>query len=539
MSFDVPILAWMAPVIGAVLLGLGWLARRRRVRVAESWSPELGRAARGRARWTPVLVALAGTATSLGAAGPRWGSAEVETETRALNLVVAIDISRSMLAEDVKPNRLERSIREARRLLQDARGDRVALLAFAGRSYIMTPLTLDEGAVLLQLDALDPDVASEGGTDLSAVLRQGAELLDAASEGGARAMVVFTDGEGHDSLGSALEAARALRGAGATVILAGAGGEVPTRIPIRDQTGALLEYKKDASGADVMTARRDDILRAVADAGEGILVPGAITDQAGAIWKTLAGLDRATTRGRRTEDLIPRAWLLALVAGLVLLTQAALRRTAALIGIAGLLVGGARAAEAQRPDRAAVALARGDSATALARFLAAATGGRGGDTSWYNAGTLALGAGDWEAADRALGTASSSLDPTLRFQALYNLGLAALRRSRSDTSGRDRYEEEARQRLREALLIEPGSAAAKWNLELVSRPKPPSAGGGGRAPKGGQQDQDPRQSRPSSSGLSRSEAEQILASVERTEASVRADQLRRRRVSRTAATKDW
>jgi len=539
MSFDLPLLALLAPGVGAVLLGLAWLARRRRIRVADGWSRELGQAARRRARYAPLAVALTGVLATVGAAGPRWGSAEVETETRALNLVVAIDISRSMLAEDVKPSRLEHAIRESRRLLQDARGDRIALLAFAGRSYILTPLTLDQGAVLLQLDALDPDVASEGGTELGSVIRQGAELLDAASEGGARAMVLFTDGEGHDSLGSTLEAARALRGAGVTLIVVGTGGDRPTRIPIRDPSGALLEYKKDQAGADVMTARRDDVLRAIADASEGVLVPGQLSDQAGVIWKTLSGLDRASTRGRRTEDLIPRAWLLALAAALLLGAQAALRRTAALLGVALALGLSATAASAQRPARAASDLARGDTTSALTRFLAAATAGRAGDTSWYNAGTVALAARDWETAEKALGTASGTLDPALRFRTLYNLGLAALERSRADTAGREQLEAEARQRLREALLIEPGSVAAKWNLELVTRPKPPSSGGGGNAPQGGGQTDRQQEQQPSSSGLSRSEAEQILASVERTEAAVRADQLRRRRVARSAATKDW
>ena len=76
----------------------------------------------------------------------------------------AVDISRSMLAEDVQPNRLQRAIRESRRLIQDLEGDRLGLIAFAGRSYILSPLTVDGGAIRMYLDALDPDLASEGGT---------------------------------------------------------------------------------------------------------------------------------------------------------------------------------------------------------------------------------------------------------------------------------------------------------------------------------------------------------------------------------------
>src|SRR5256885_184342 len=98
----------------------------------------------------------------------------------ALGLVaLALEISRSMLAEDASPSRLGRALREARRLVQDLDGDRVGLLAFAGSSYILSPLSIDGSALSLYLDALDPEVASEGGTGLAGALRQGGELLRA------------------------------------------------------------------------------------------------------------------------------------------------------------------------------------------------------------------------------------------------------------------------------------------------------------------------------------------------------------------------
>jgi Ca-activated chloride channel family protein len=444
-----------------------------------------------------------------------------------------------MLAEDVTPNRLDHAIRETRRLMQDARGDRLALLAFAGRSYILTPLTLDAGAVRLQLDALDPDIASEGGTDLAAVLRQGTQLLDAASEGGSRAMVVFTDGEAHDSLAGALAAARELRAAGATLIVVGVGGSTPVRIPVRAPDGTLQEYKRDQQGAEVLTARRDDVLRAVADAGEGILVPAEFPDQAGAVWRTVAGLERAAASSQRTEDLIPRAWMFALLGAALLALQAATRRTAALLTVALALLPAGPAAS-QRPADAEQRLRMGDSLQALARYMRAATAAKSADTSWYNAGTTALLVGSDSVATHALNAGARSLDPALRFRALYNLGLQALERSRADTTGRREREQEAARYFRDALLLDPGSRAAKWNLELVSSRTPPSSGGGGGGGSGGSPAQ-PQElpPDPGGDGMSRVEAEQILSSVERAESDVRADQLRRRRVARSAAAKDW
>jgi Ca-activated chloride channel family protein len=537
MSFDLPLLLWSAPGLVLALGATAWWARHRRVRAGAAWSPALGATA-ARGRWSPVVVALGAGLLGVGIAGPRWGSADVDTETRALNVVFAIDVSKSMLAEDVVPNRLAHSIRESRRLLQDARGDRMALVAFAGRSYILTPLTLDDAAVELQLDALDPGIASEGGTELAPVLRQGRELLQAVTEGGARAMVLFTDGEAHDSLDAIREAARSLRDGGVTLIVVGQGGLAPARIPIRNETGVLVEYHKDGAGAQVSTQRHDEVLRAVADAGQGILVPADFPDQAGAVWRTLASLDRDPATGRRTEDLVPRAWWFAVAAFLLLLVQAAARRRAALVALAGLTLLGSPA-RAQRPAPGLARLKARDTARAIDAFRQAAEVGRGRDTSWYNSGTVAVAAGQLDLARPALGNAATSLDPGLRFQALYNLGLVAFQEARADTSRREALEREAAQRFREALTLEPGSAAAKWNLELVSRrrPPPPSSSGQSNAPP------QPRSRSPNAppqpGALSPAEAEQILRSMERAEQAVRADQVRRRRVARSASYKDW
>src|SRR5205814_171812 len=107
-----------------------------------------------------------------------WGEERIVAETRGLSVVLAVDISRSMLAEDATPNRLRRALREARRLIQDLDGDRVGLIAFAGSSYILSPLSIDGSALTLYLDALDPDMASQGGTGLAPALRQAGAVRD-------------------------------------------------------------------------------------------------------------------------------------------------------------------------------------------------------------------------------------------------------------------------------------------------------------------------------------------------------------------------
>lgn len=269
MSFDAPLLLFLAPALALAVGFAAWLGRGRRIRLARRWSPTLARSARGRGGWAPAAVGVVALLAMVGLAGPRYGRKTITTQTRALSLVFAVDISRSMLAEDVTPNRLQRSIREARRLIQDLEGDRLGLIAFAGQSYILAPLTVDGGAIRMYLDALDPDIASTGGSNLHAVLAQGSQLLAATTDAADRVLVVFTDGEAHDTLPEIVAQAEALKDAGIRLILVGEGGPTPTRIPIRDSAGTITEYKHDADGAVIQTQRRDDVLRAVVEASEG------------------------------------------------------------------------------------------------------------------------------------------------------------------------------------------------------------------------------------------------------------------------------
>jgi len=544
MTFDAPVLLFLAPLL-ALAIGFGaWLGRGRRIRLARRWSPALARVARARGGWAPLVLGLVALLGMVGLAGPRAGRTEVKTKTRALSLVFAMDISRSMLAEDVEPNRLQRGVREGRRLIQDLEGDRLGLIAFAGRSYILAPLTVDGGAIRMYLDALDPDLASEGGTSLGAVLNQGTQLLQATTDAADRVLVVFTDGEAHDTLPEILAQAEGLKQAGVHLILVAEGGAAPTRIPLRDSTGALTEYKQDENGEVVQTQRRDDILRPVADAAEGTLVPSEVPDQAGAVRDLVRAMKRSPSSETRTADLVPRAWIPILAAALLLFGYTLARPGPALVGIAGLLL--CSTAQAQRPTSGERALAAGDPSRAAAEFLKDASRDRARDTAFYNAGTAALEAGRLDVARGALAQAAKSLDPALRYRALYNLGLIGILAARADSSRSDELLDEAAERLRQALLLQPSSARAKWNLELTERrkpPPPPSAGGGGggNPPPSGSPAQSPQQgqTKPEPQGLTQSQAEQILNSMERREQMTRAEQQRRVQSGSGGGTKDW
>ncbi len=205
---------------------------------------------------------------------------------------------------------------------------------------------MDGAALMLFLDALSPDLASQGGTGLAGALRQGGELLSASDEAADRVLIVFTDGEGHDSLADIIAQSRQLKQLRIRLVLVAEGGTKPARIPVRDSTGTITEYQTDDEGHEILTTRRDDILQAISDAAEASMVPAQLPDQAGAVRDLLSAFARAPSRETRTADLLPLAWIPIAGALLLLGLHTVFRRTAALVALAGLLL--APRAHAQR-----------------------------------------------------------------------------------------------------------------------------------------------------------------------------------------------
>jgi Ca-activated chloride channel family protein len=541
MAFDWPLVLWLTPVAGLLFWGLAFWGRVTRVRHARRWSPELGARAERIGRVGPVLVGTAAMAATAALAGPRFGSRTVETETKSLNLVVAIDISRSMLAEDVLPSRLERAKLEASRLVHDLSGDRLGLIAFAGGSYITSPLTVDPGALQLLLEGMDPDIASRGGTELSRALRQGRDLLLAGEGVADRVLVVFTDGETHDSVPHVLAEAERLRRAGIRLVLVAEGDTDPVPIPVRDVDGALVGHQRDPGDEVVLTRRRDDVLTRVADAAEGVLVAAAVGDQAGAVRDLIASFKRTPHATTTSAHDVSRAWIPLLAAAVLLLGQTVTRRSMALVGLVLAVGATPRAAHAQGPRNPAdEAWRRGDLRHAAQMYLRQVRTGDGGDTAWYNTGTAALAVGDTALARSTLERAAGSLDPDLRFRALYNLGLLHLRLAAADTTTEAEHLAHARRRYREALLLRPGDGDAKWNLELAIRRTPPASGGGNAPPPpaggggGGGPDSVPQ------GGLTPEQAAQILNSIAEEERRTLLDLGRRRRqMGENREERDW
>src|SRR5690606_34374697 len=336
-SFARPDLLWLAVVLPALAAAavLGYGRRRRRV-ARRLGSPELVRRLGAGDLERPVtgrvvLVALAAAALGFAAAGPRWGWQAVEHQGRARNIVLALDVSKSMLARDLTPNRLERERLLARRLLRELRGDRLGLVAFAGRAYILAPLTMDHGALELYVDALDPGIVSYGGSSLAAALRQATDLaLGQQSTGGRdRAIVLATDGEAHEDNAAVLAEAERAAAAGIVVHTVGIGSQRGEPIPERDpRTGREAGYKRDMSGEVVISRLNESLLSRIAELTGGRYVR---LDQAGATDQLLGALravERTRIQGERYLEPRPRdAWFVAL-ALVLLVVEAVLARGA-------------------------------------------------------------------------------------------------------------------------------------------------------------------------------------------------------------------
>lgn len=540
-TFDAPLVLYSAP-LAALLVGLLALwARRSRVGHASRWSEELASVSRRAGRWGWAGLAGAALAATVALSGPRWGHRVVTAESKALNLVIALDISRSMLAEDATPSRLGRAQRESRRLIQDLASDRIGLVAFAGQSYIMSPLTVDGSALQLLVDGLDPDIVSSGGTALARVLKQGTELLLGETDVADRVLVLFTDGEAQDSLPEVLAQAERLERAGVRLIIVAEGGREPAPIPLRGPDGRVLGEQRDGNGEVIRTARQDAVLTAIADAAQGAVISADLRDQAGAVRELVLAYKRSPQATALTSSGVPRAWIPLLIGVVLLLGHAVTRRTAALAVLFLALVAPGEAAAQGIPHPGDERWRRGDFRGAAAKYIADVKSGVGGDTALLAAGTAGLAINDTTLAIAALSRAAESVDPEVRFRAVYNLGLLHLRQAAADSGSRDRLLAEARRRYREALLLKPGDAAAKWNLELTIKRTPPQSGGGAsdapapNANAGGE----PKE-RPQPQSLTAAQAEQILNSISEDERKTRQDMNRRMAQARqVTGDRDW
>lgn len=196
---------------------------------------------------------------------PRFGAKVEMVERKGIDIMVALDISQSMLAEDIAPNRIDRAKHEISKLIDALKGDRIGIIVFAGESFVQCPLTLDYGAAKMFLNAVSTGWVEVQGTALADAIKQASEAFRSKARKH-KVMVLISDGEDHQ--GKAVEAAAAAAREGAVIYTVGVGSESGVPIPVSKGTGNII-YKKDASGSLVMTKLNPVILEKIAVESNG------------------------------------------------------------------------------------------------------------------------------------------------------------------------------------------------------------------------------------------------------------------------------
>ena len=249
------------------------------------------------------------------ASRPQWGKTLEKTSERARNVVVAIDVSRSMLAEDVRPNRLERAKADVADLIDSLEGDRCALVAFRRTGVSICPLTTDHGFLRSALEQVSPESAPRGETDLGSAIRAALDALDPAADDH-NAIIVISDGG--DLRGEALANAALARKRGIPIFTVGIGDpKVGAPIPAEDGRG-YQKFKDEA----VRVRLEEAALKAIAEASRGRYVPlataGTVETTLGAIYRKFLRQVAAKEQNEEAERVAER-YQLFLVPGLALL----------------------------------------------------------------------------------------------------------------------------------------------------------------------------------------------------------------------------
>jgi Ca-activated chloride channel family protein len=274
MRFEYHNLLWLLLVIPPVLAAFFWWSERVKQKLLTQFvEPRLlAQLTVGlsptRRKWRYALTIAAAALLIITIARPQRGFDLEEVQQNGLDIVVAVDTSKSMLATDIAPNRLARAKLAALELMQTAKADRLGLVAFAGDAFLSCPLTIDDTAFQQSVQALDVNSIPQGGTAIAAAINTALEAFK--EKGNHRALVLFTDGEDNDE--GALEAAQNAAKEGLKIFTVGIGSAEGTLITIADANGNS-DYVRDDKGQVVKSHLNENLLQDIATATGGFYLP--------------------------------------------------------------------------------------------------------------------------------------------------------------------------------------------------------------------------------------------------------------------------
>jgi len=271
MTFANPTIFWALLLVPLTLIFLGWAERSREAAIQKLGDPSLIQRLSltvnwsGR-KWQTRLWLLALVLTLLALARPQWGSEVQVVKQEGVQVMVALDVSKSMLAQDIKPDRLTRAKMEISDLMNKLDGDEIGLTLFSGASFIQFPLTNDYDTARSFLESASPNSISRPGTEMGAAIRTAMSGFD-NNHNSQRVIVIITDGENHQP--DAIAEAQAAAQEGVLIYTIGFGSTEGEPIPEYAVDGSIVSYKTDETGQTVLSRLDETTLQEIAQIGHG------------------------------------------------------------------------------------------------------------------------------------------------------------------------------------------------------------------------------------------------------------------------------
>lgn len=487
--FEYTQILWLTALVVPMLgLFFGWAWRRRSERVAQFIHANLVEqltlglsVIRRKAKLILLLVVV--LLLFLALARPKGGYELQKTETRSLDILVAVDTSRSMLATDQSPNRLERAKLAVLDLMRLAKRDRLGLIAFSGTAFLQCPLTIDRNAFIQNVNSLSTDIIPQGGTAISEAITEALRTFK-KEEDNHKVLVLMTDGEDHEA--GVTEAAEKANNIGMKIFTIGLGSPEGELIQLPNPQTGRLEFLKDESGNVVKSRLNETLLRKLSTDTGAFYLPLQGADTMERLYEAgLAGLTPNRVENQMTKRYIERyQWLLGLaiflLLGEMLLGEGrrpSPKSSPAALAVLGLLL--AAPAALATPADARRAMEQDDFGRALRLYEKLLVESPEDARLHYNAGAAAYGAGDFEKARNHFNSTLASPEAPLPLQqrAFYNLGNAMFRLGETTENPDDKAKQwigalkkyEGAFDLSKQLEKTPDDEDAQFNTDIVKK----------------------------------------------------------------------
>jgi Ca-activated chloride channel family protein len=473
MRFEHPHLLWLLLVIPPALAAFLWWGERVKRKLLTQFVEArlLATLTVGisptRRKWRYALVILAVALLIVAVARPQRGFDLEEVQQNGLDIVMAVDTSKSMLATDIAPSRLARAKLAALELMQTAKADRLGLVAFAGDAFLECPLTIDDMAFQQSVQALDVNSIPQGGTALAAAINTA--LGTFKENGNHRALVILTDGEDNDE--GALEAAQNAAKDGLKIFTIGIGSAEGTLVQIPDGNGGS-DYIRDEKGQVVKTKLNEALLQQIATTAGGFYLPLRGANTMDTLYERgLAPLPKSESK----EKLVRRyheqfQWPLAAAMALLLaefflperVRRNAVRAATALVFLAASVNGFASPATALRDYHS------GNFTNALEQYTKLAAVQTNDLRLVFNAGDAAYRATNFDLAQKLFQQVTLAPDLKLQQQAFYNLGNVQFQvaRQAQDLDGLEQGFDAAAKIYERAVALNTNDLDAVFNLNF-------------------------------------------------------------------------